>query len=393
MARSRRKRRTSSAPRLSIRRSPFLVTYWEHDACVLYNYLARSSRACSPLVVAILDAAGDWTTRARVREAVAHLGGRREIDRAIAELLADGAIERSDEAVRGADALLEWRGWNPAAGFFHAVTQSAAPELESDDPTDAPMLVLNEFPDPLKRYRRRRTIKLPRPTNLSASFGNVLRKRRTWREFGTRDLTLPEVSTLLGRTFGIDRWIEVSTDRWVALKSSPSGGARHNIEAYLLAFDVKGLSSGTYHYDPDRHCLTRLRRTSRDVLRRFYKTQWWFQDPAAVIVMTSVFARLQFKYPHSHAYRAVLLDAGHLGQTFALVATALSLAPFCTVAFDVDAVERHLGVDGISESAVFLLGVGAKPPGKAWAPMPDRTTEAQTVPPAWAERIPAPRFP
>ncbi len=392
MARSRRKRNRSSA-RFSIRRSPFLVTYWEHDACVLYNYLTRSSRVCSPLVVAILDAAGEWTTRAEVRKAVAGYGGRRVIDRELDDLLADGGLDRSDKPARGAEALLEWGGWNPAAGFFHAVTQSAAPELETDDPTDAPMLVLNEFPDPLKKYRRRRAIKLPRPTTLSASFGNVLRKRRTWREFGARDLTLSEVSTLLGRTFGIDRWIEVSTDRWVALKSSPSGGARHNIEAYLLAFDVKGLSSGTYHYDPDRHSLTRLRPTSRDVLRRFYKTQWWFQDPAAVIVMTSVFARLQFKYPHSHAYRAVLLDAGHLGQTFALVATALSLAPFCTVAFDVDAVERHLGVDGISESAVFLVGVGAKPPGKAWAPMPDRTTEAQTLPPAWADRIPPPRFP
>jgi SagB-type dehydrogenase family enzyme len=369
------------------------VTYWEHGECVLYNYLGRSSRVCSPLIVAILDAAGEWTTRSRVRGAVAAHAGRRAVDRVIDELIEDGAIERSDKPARGADALLEWGSWNPAAGLFHAVTQSAVPELETDDPTDAPMLVLNEFPDPLKQYRGRRAIKLPAPASLSGDFGEVLRRRRTWREFGTRDLTLREVSTLLGRTFGIDRWIEVSTDRWVALKSSPSGGARHNIEAYLVAFDVEGLTSGVYHYNPDEHALTRVRSTSRKVLRRFYKSQWWFQDPAAVIVMTSVFARLQFKYPHSHAYRSVFLDAGHLGQTFALVATAMSLAPFCTAAFNGDVVDGHLGVDGISESAVFLLGVGARPAGKKWAPMPDRTTAAQTLPPAWAARIPPPRFP
>jgi hypothetical protein len=89
----------------------------------------------------------------------------------------------------------------------------------------------------------------------------------------------------------------------------------------------------------------------------------------------------------------VLLDAGHLGQTFALVATALSLAPFCTAAFDVGAVERHLQVDGVSESAVFLLGVGSRPAGKKWSPMPNRSTPANTAPPTWAERIPSPRFP
>jgi SagB-type dehydrogenase family enzyme len=376
-----------------IRRSPFLVTYWEHGAGVLYNYLKRSSRECTPLIVAILDAGSEWTTRTRVRETVARLAGRREVDRTIDELIDDGALERSDKAPRGAEELLEWGSWNPAAGLFHAVTQSAVPELETDDPTDAPMLVLNEFPDPLKRYQGGRLIELPAPTRLPTGFGRVLRRRRTWREFGKRGLSLREASTLLGRTFGVDRWIEVSTDRWVALKSSPSGGARHNIEAYLFAFDVEGLSSGVYHYNPDDHALTRVRRTSRKILRRFYKSQWWFQDPAAVIVMTSVFARLQFKYPHSHAYRSVFLDAGHLGQTFALVATALSLAPFCTAAFNGDVVDRYLGLDGISESAVFLVGVGAKPPGKKWAPMPDRTTAAQTLPPAWADRIRAPSFP
>jgi SagB-type dehydrogenase family enzyme len=383
--------------RADVRRSPFLVTYWEYDAHVAYNYLARSSRPCSPLVVAILDAAGEWTSRARVRKAVSMLGSAREIDRTIDDLVEDGTLERSDrEPPRGSEALLEWDSWNPAAGFFHAVTQSARSKAEADEvegPSDEPILVMRDFPDPLKQYDSRPRIELPRPRDVRGKLGAVLQRRRTWREFGTRDLTLGEISTLLGRTFGVDRWIEVSRNRWVALKSSPSGGARHSIEAYLLAFDVDGLARGTYHYHPDLHALTRLGQTSRTLLRRFYRSQTWFQDPAAVIVMTSVFARVQFKYPHSHAYRAVLLDAGHLGQTFALVATALSLAPFCTAAFDVAAVERHLQVDGISESAVFLLGVGSRPAGKKWSPMPDRSTPANTAPPAWAERLPSPRFP
>jgi hypothetical protein len=165
--------------RARIRRSPFLVTYWEHDVHVAYNYLSRTSRECSPLVVAILDAAGEWTSQAKVRQAVWKLGSAREIARTIKELVWDGTLESSDRRPpRGADALLEWDNWNPAAGFFHAVTQSAAPDLESDDPTDAPMLVMRDFPDTIKRYDGRRRIKLPLPGDLRGEFGTVLRRRR-----------------------------------------------------------------------------------------------------------------------------------------------------------------------------------------------------------------------
>jgi SagB-type dehydrogenase family enzyme len=381
------------ASRPVIRRSPFLVTYWEHDEHLAYNYLTRSARPCSPLVVAILDAASEWTSRARVTRAVSKLGGARNVARAIEELIDDGTLEDASLPPHPArDAVSEWENWNPAAGFFHAYTQSAVPDLPSEDPDESPMLTLRDFPDTTKQYDAPR-IDLPRCADLG-KLGTVLDRRRTWREFGKRKLSIAEIGTLLGRTFGVSRWIEISADRWVALKGTPSGGARHSIEAYLLAFGIDGLASGTYHYHPDLHALSAVRQpTSRRLLRRFYRSQTWFQDPAAVIVMTSVFARVQYKYPHPHAYRVVLLDAGHLSQTFALVATAMRLAPFCTAAFDVGAVERHLRIDGVSESALLLLGVGAKPPGKKWAPMPDRSAPARTRPPAWAERLPAPSFP
>jgi nitroreductase len=82
----------------------------------------------------------------------------------------------------------------------------------------------------------------------------------------------------------------------------------------------------------------------------------------------------------------VLLDAGHLGQTFALAATSLGLAPFCTAAIDDPRIEQHLGVDGIDEAVLFAVGVGARPEGKAWAPDHDGSWVPETTPPAWAAR-------
>jgi nitroreductase len=54
----------------------------------------------------------------------------------------------------------------------------------------------------------------------------------------------------------------------------------------------------------------------------------------------------------------ILLDAGHLAQTFDLVTTATGLGPFQTAAFRDSETEAALGIDGISETALYLLGAG-----------------------------------
>jgi len=64
------------------------------------------------------------------------------------------------------------------------------------------------------------------------------------------------------------------------------------------------------------------------------------------------------------AYRVVLLDAGHLCQTFCLVATWLGLAPFCTAALRDTLIEKDLGIDGIREAPLYLAAVGVPPAGK-----------------------------
>ncbi|MGH9793102.1 MAG: nitroreductase family protein, partial [Candidatus Acidiferrales bacterium] len=61
------------------------------------------------------------------------------------------------------------------------------------------------------------------------------------------------------------------------------------------------------------------------------------------------------------AYRVVLADAGHLCQTFYLVATWLGLAPFATMALADSQIERALGVDGVKEVALYAAGVGVPP--------------------------------
>ncbi len=208
---------------------------------------------------------------------------------------------------------------------------------------------------------------------LARVFAQVLLTRRTWRQFSTRRVSLQALGSVLGLTFRVQRWIELPGVGRVAFKTSPSGGARHPIECYVLALRINGLPRGLYHYRPDRHVLERMSsRASRAQVASYLPGQAWYGGASVLVLLTAVFARTQWKYPFARAYRVVLAEAGHVCQTFCLTASWLNLAPFCTMALADSAIERDLGVDGVAESVIYAAGFGARPDGIDWAPWPSR---------------------
>src|SRR5262249_32952410 len=160
------------------------------------------------------------------------------------------------------------------------------------------------IPSPVKRIKGARQIPLP-PENVKGEFPTVLLNRRTWRHFSARRLERSDLGTLLGLTWKVQRWIHSAGAGRVALKTSPSGGARHPIEAYVLALRVDELPRGLYHYSAQAHALELIApRASSRAVARYLPTQWWYESAAAVFLMTGVFARTQWKYEIARAYRA-----------------------------------------------------------------------------------------
>jgi SagB-type dehydrogenase family enzyme len=173
---------------------------------------------------------------------------------------------------------------------------------------------------------------------------------------------LVAMSTMLGLSCAIQHWIDLPGLGRLPLKTYPSGGARHPLEVYLLAPKVAGLAPGIYHYAADSHELelVRLGATGRQIVS-YLPTQPWYRSAAALLIITAVFPRTQWKYRFPRAYRAVVTEAGHLGQTLCLAATWLGLAPFCSLALADSLIERDLGIDGVSESVLYVVGVGTRP--------------------------------
>ena len=86
--------------------------------------------------------------------------------------------------------------------------------------------------------------------------------------------------------------------------------------------------------------------------------QEWMRNASVYFFMTACFERTMWRYRFSRAYRVLLMDAGHLGQTFQLVATGLGLNSFVTAAILDESVEKALGIDRISENALYCGAVG-----------------------------------
>jgi SagB-type dehydrogenase family enzyme len=350
------------------------------------DYSRRAAAGATALEIGILTALGRWRGLGELKDVFRDTGFG-DLEAAIGRLRRRGWIESSDRPPSRAErALASWRDWAPSAALFHFDTK----DVRYCDPRTADEAMgLRARIDPPPPFLKRTggpTVRLPDYPR-DGALPSVLLARRSWRRFGRGPLAVSELSTVIGLTWGIQNWLHVGRGLRLPLKTSPSGGACHSVEAYVAVRRVDGLSPGIYHYRPDDHALVALgRRWSAAQLGQRLGNQPWFSSAAAVVFMTAVFERVQWKYRFSRAYRVVLLEAGHLCQTFCLVATWLGLAPFCTAALADSLIERDLGLDGVSESVLYAAGLGRRPPGVAWAPWWDGRPQPRTSPPAFRER-------
>ena len=357
------------------RRSPNVVFYWSGKKLVWENYYARTKVRASPILFQLLSFFDSWR-RAEALESQFPQFTSAVLRAGLSLLVRHGLLQRSDRPREGVGprAMNSWLDWNPAAGYLHFSTKDVryASDLDLLLRRHRARAKTRPMPPPIKRYPGAKHTALSTPRH-SGEFPQVLLARRTWRRFSSESVEFDALSTLLGLSFGVHWWVDLPGLGRLPLKTSPSAGALHPIETYVLARRVSDLSPGLYHYEADKHCLELLKRgASSRQIGRYLAGQKWLGSAAALVLMTAVFRRPQWKYRSPRAYRAVLIDAGHLCQTFCLVATWLGLAPFCTMALADSRIEADLGVDGVSESVLYAAGVGTLPRGQKWAPWPTR---------------------
>lgn len=347
-----------TSPRL--RRARTLQAYWKDGDLVVENYLTRVAVSTAPITIDILAQFDDWTPRGAVAAALPQFSSA-SVARAVRALHEHTLLleEGTDAAQADQAAVDTWQHWLPHASFHFATKDAPFASPAQWARMAKAFRKMGPQPPLVKRYPDLPAVALPAPSGPSADFLQVQLARQTHRDYTGAAVPLDRLATLLHYTWGAMSMIDSPNFGPLIHRTSPSGGARHPAEVYVAAFDVEGLAPGVYHYNHVDHTLEQM--LKGDVRKKVLKMalgQEHVGTASAVFFMTAVMPRTMYKYRSPRAYRIVSLETGHLAQTFCLNATWLGLAPFTTAALADTAIERFLGLDGIEETVLYLVGVG-----------------------------------
>jgi len=346
---------------LKMRRSPNVVMYFRRGHLIVENYITRLTFQVDLNAVTLLSYFSGWRTASEVSRSLMGYT-RKSVLRSVQNLKERGLLitKDSDEAKLEDKFGEEWL-WPIASRFYHFSTKI-------DDPHNTPKEVMKYYsrflkgrkqPSIYKSYPRRPKVNLSRKSSREAPLFGALRSRHSMREFSGKPISFNELSRLAYYTWGRISYYETREFGKLLHKTSPSAGARHPIETYAIVNNVKSIEPGIYHYSVKNHSLELLKAGDfRERCVELTAGHAWTKNASALFIMTAVVARTAWKYRAPRVYRAFLLDAGHLSQSFLLVATALGLGGFCLGTICDKLIEKELDLDGISETVLFVVGVG-----------------------------------
>ncbi len=270
-------------------------------------------------------------------------------------------MREQDEKIRAS----HWRGLS-ATTHRHTRWQGVdalEAERRFGKETEQPLLDRLGMPEPPVRERvesgKRIALGIPEESSLEA----LIRQRVTCRNWDvSRPLSAQDFAATLYRTFAA-RAVSDEPGITVMKRAVPSAGGLHPTEAYLLVQNVEGVKPGLYHYHPIDHALEPLDDVSgsesAELALRIVAGQRHFMKAHVLIVLASRFRRTFWKYRnHAKAFRAVILDAGHLSQMLYLSAAERGLAAFITAAVNERDIEEIFGLDPMLEGVLAVSGFG-----------------------------------
>jgi SagB-type dehydrogenase family enzyme len=219
-----------------------------------------------------------------------------------------------------------------------------------------------------RQYPLQPLIRLPGPVIPDVAFSQLIRARRSCRNFGEGSLSLPQMSAMLFGALGETGQLTIADENGrpvpVSLRSIPSGGALHPTAIFVVTLRPGDLTPGIYHYDVPEHALEFVKPlTSADVTALFsafpiHPVVIDLGLASAICFITTKFWRSRAKYG-PRGYRFCLQEAGCACQNLGLTALALGLAHVVLGGFYDDEVHACLELDGVDHAVITAVAVGS----------------------------------
>ena len=210
-----------------------------------------------------------------------------------------------------------------------------------------------KLPPLYKDYPGANKISLPKPDYRGMVLEDVIKKRRSVREYSSRPLELYQVSQILFAAQGVTGSLHGRP-----VRAAPSAGALYPFEVYVIVNNVEDLQKGIYHYSVVNHALELIKPGDyRSDITSAGLKQEMLGDSGITIVLTAIFDRTRHKYGE-RGFRYVYMEGGHISQNISLQAVSLGLGSVCVGAFLDKKINKLIEVDGQKESAIYLHSVG-----------------------------------
>ena len=183
----------------------------------------------------------------------------------------------------------------------------------------------------------------------------AIENRRSRRSFTNASLSQEDLAFLLWATQGVRE----PARHGHALRTVPSAGARHSFETYLFVMRVEGVSPGLYRYLPLEHELLLERTIDRMhiALAVACLGQRFVGRASVTFAWTTIPYRMEWRYGLS-AHRVILIDAGHVCQNLYTACACIGAGTCAIAAYDQEALDALLGVDGEDEFSIYVAPVG-----------------------------------
>ncbi len=207
-------------------------------------------------------------------------------------------------------------------------------------------------PDQYKTYDKAERKEILEPEK-DDDLARALEGRRSRRSFTGEAVSFADLSALTWAAQGV-----TGKAGPAALRTSPSAGALYPIETYLVANNVDELEAGVYHLNVREQALERVRAGDHsENIKKAALDQGMCARAAAVFCLTAIPDRIKWKYAQ-RAYRYIYMEAGHIVQNVCLAAQQREIGCCAIGAFYDDELDALLGVDGESETSVYICAVG-----------------------------------
>ncbi|MHA2204013.1 MAG: SagB/ThcOx family dehydrogenase [Candidatus Hodarchaeales archaeon] len=184
-------------------------------------------------------------------------------------------------------------------------------------------------------------------------FRDVVNKRKSHRKFTDDPLSLEELSFLLWCTQGVKKVTQNQIKR-----TTPSAGARHPFETYIIVNRVKSLEQGLYRYISIGHKLCFLKSVEdTEVIKLTFEKYTFVTKGAVIFCWVAIPYRMEWRHSILSS-KFIALEAGHICQNLYLACETINAGTCALGFYNQGKIDDFLDVNGEDEFTIYIAPVG-----------------------------------